>query len=130
VAIVAIGSGYEGSGDPAVRSRRAEFGIDRLHALGQALAVPMPGHDREGQIGYFAECLLGGVHGIAVADLMGGFDPSSEWGQVLGARFAEAARGETERFLRATSLDRRRYRERFGAPDPGLGPLLKLAALG
>jgi len=130
VAIVAIGSGYEGSGDPAVRSRRAELGIDRLHALAQALAREMPGHDREGQIGYFAECLLGGVHGIPVADLMGGFDPSSEWARRLAARFGAAARGETERFLRATSLDLGRYRERFGAPDPALGPLLKLAGLG
>jgi hypothetical protein len=127
IAIVAIGSGYEGSGDPAVLSRRREFGIDRLHGIASALALA--GFDRAGQIGYFAECVLGGIHGLAVADLLADFDPAAPWVHELAARVRDEAAGEAERFLRATSLDERRYRARFGAPDAGLTPLLKLAGL-
>src|SRR5262249_20140740 len=59
VAIVAIGSGFEGSGDPAVRSRRNETGMDRLLTLGEALALKSLQLDREGQLGYFVDGALG-----------------------------------------------------------------------
>ena len=46
VAIVAIGSGFSGSGDPALPSRRAMAGIDRLMPssalFGRAGAAPPP----------------------------------------------------------------------------------------
>ncbi len=50
----------------------------------------------------------------------------------LGACLRHAADRETERFIAATSLDARRYRERFGAPgnDSPLAPLLKPARVG
>ncbi|MGH7780761.1 MAG: hypothetical protein ACREQR_13130, partial [Candidatus Binataceae bacterium] len=114
VAIVAIGSGFEGSGDDTIISRRREFGIDRMHSLDSALGITSLAIDRAGQIGYFAECLMGGLHGLAVADLMKEFDADSA--RELGACLRHAADRETERFLAATSLDARRYRERFGAP--------------
>ncbi len=130
VAIAAIGSGFEGSGDPSVVSRRREFGIERLHSLGSALALRSPAIDRSGQIGYFAECLLGGLHGIAVGDLMAEFDAESDWARELGRGLRAAAGGEGVRFLAATSLSARRYRERFGAADPSLAALLNGARVG
>ena len=42
VAIAAIGSGFDGSGDPAVRSKRNEYGMDRLLTLREALARAKP----------------------------------------------------------------------------------------
>jgi hypothetical protein len=130
-AIVAIGSGYEGSGDDAVISRRRECGMATLHSLPSSLGVATMPIDRGEQIGYFAECVLGAIHGLAVGDLMGGFDPESAWAQDLAACIAHAAAGETERFIEATSLDRTRYRRRFaaGQADPALAPLLTLARL-
>src|SRR5277367_201595 len=68
VAIIAIGSGFEGSGDPGIPSRRQEFGIDRLLSIGESMRVEFPGFDRCGQIGYCAECILGGLHGVDVGD--------------------------------------------------------------
>ena len=113
VAIAAIGSGYEGSGDPAVRSRRNELGMDRLLSMREAMEVRSFELDRAGQAGYFAECVLGGMHGLAVDDLMMEFDLETDWGVELIRRFMLAAPGELERFMRASSLDDARYRAQF-----------------
>jgi hypothetical protein len=113
VAIAAIGSGYEGSGDPAVRSKRNELGMDRLLSMREAMEVRSFELDRAGQVGYFAECVLGGMHGLAVDDLMVELDLDTDWGGELTRRFMLAAPGELERFMRAASLDRERYRARF-----------------
>jgi hypothetical protein len=128
VAIAAIGSGYHSSGHDNVISKRREFNVEKLLTCGEALALTHLPIDREGQIGYFAECLLGGIHGVAVGDLMASFDPDAEWTPDLARLFHRAAHGEHERFLRATSLDERCYLDRFGdAPAPSLAPLLNLA---
>lgn len=118
VAIVAIGSGFEGSGDPSVRSRRAEYGIDRPLALAAALALPKPALDRADQLGYLAECLLGGMHGLEVADLVAQVATASEAGRELACSMAAAAAGEDRRFLIATSLTLAQYRQSFSGVRP------------
>jgi hypothetical protein len=129
VAIAAIGSGFYSSGHDDVISKRREFNMEKLLTCGEALALTHLPLDREGQIGYFAECVLGGVHGVAVGDLMASFDADAEWAPDLARHFHRAAQGEHERFLRATALDERRYLDRFGdAPAPSLTPLLNLAS--
>jgi hypothetical protein len=129
VAIAAIGSGYHSSGHDDVISKRREFNMEKLLTCGEALALTHLPIDREGQIGYYAECLLGGVHGVAVGDLMASFDADAEWAPDLARHFHRAAHGEHERFLRATALDERRYLDRFGdTPAPSLAPLLNLAS--
>ncbi len=133
VGIAAIGSGYEGSGDPAVRSKRNELGMDRLLSMREAMEVRSFELDRAGQTGYFAECVLGGMHGLAVDDLMTDLDLETDWGGELMRRFMLAAPGELERFMRASSLDAARYRAQFtgvaheclarlGAPAEDRGP--------
>jgi len=133
VGIAAIGSGYEGSGDPAVRSRRNELGMDRLLSMREAMEVRSFELDRASQAGYFAECVLGGMHGLAVDDLMADLDLETDWGGELMRRFMLAAPGERERFMRASSLDATRYRAQFtgvaheclaqlGAPAANRGP--------
>jgi len=113
VAIAAIGSGYEGSGDPAVRSRRNELGMERLLSMREAMEVRSFALDRAGQAGYFAECVLGGMHGLAIDDLLEELELESDWGRELARRFIAAAPGELVRFLRAASLDDARYRAQF-----------------
>ncbi len=127
IAIVAIGSGFEGSGDPTVRSRRNETGMDRLLTVGEALAVQSLEIDREGQLGYFVECVLGGFHGIGVGDLLeiaaGNHDAS--WRHRLAELIRAAARGERKRFFEATSMDEDYYRRNFAPePHPSLGEML------
>lgn len=131
VAIIAIGAGFEGSGDPGVRSKRNEFGMDRLLSIHESLTLEFPGFDRAGQLGYFAECLLGGLHGLSVADLAAGFDPEANWAADLAERFRIGADGERDRFLSATSIDFGLYQARFaGRHHESLAPLLKFARLG
>ena len=130
VAIVAIGSGFHCSGHDDVVSRRRECNMESLLPIGEALALSHLPIEGEGQIGYFAECVLGGLHGISVSDLMAGFDANAKWTPDFVRHFRRAAEGERERFMRATGLDEPRYRDRFGdAPDQSLAPLLKLAGL-
>ena len=113
VAIAAIGSGFEGSGDPAVRSKRNELGMERLLTMREAMQVRSFELDRAGQAGYFAECVLGGIHGVAVDDLMDGIDLELEWGGELARHFLLASPREIELFMRAATLDAPGYRARF-----------------
>jgi hypothetical protein len=125
VAIAAIGSGFEGSGDPAVRSKRNEFGMDRLLRLDDALKITAVALDYDGQIGYFVECLLGGLHGLGVGDLVAGLSIAGECGIDLMRRMAGAVPLERELFLQATSLDETSYRRSFpGLPTRTLQTLL------
>ncbi|HEY6394732.1 MAG TPA: hypothetical protein VIX12_04885, partial [Candidatus Binataceae bacterium] len=106
--------------------------MDRLLSLSEALEHERLSLDRQGQIGYFAECLLGGLHGIGVHDLLADFTPASSTARALAEFFSTGAQGEAQRFMRATSLKEPDYSENFGAdpPDASLHPLLKLAGLG
>ncbi len=130
VAIIAIGSGFDGSGDPEIVSRRQQYKMDRLLTLDESMRVEISGFDRAGQIGYYAECLLGGLHGVDVGDLASGFDPDADWGRDLAAHLGPIAAGERERFIEATSLDAARYGERFSSNRAAnLEALLKLAGV-
>jgi hypothetical protein len=121
VAVVAIGSGYDGSGDTSVRSKRQEYGMDRLLDLSEALRVTSLELDQDGQIGYFIECVLGGLHGLAVADLIAGLESASELGCNVVRRIAATSQLERALFMQATSLDEINYRLAFGAElHPGL----------
>src|SRR5580692_3086252 len=132
VAIIAIGSGFEGSGDPAIVSRRQQYKMDRLLSLDESMRTEIPGFDRAGQIGYYAECVLGGLHGVDVSDLASGFDADADWVRDLAAHLGPIAAGERERFLEATSIDATRYDERFSFSllrAASLVALLKLAGV-
>jgi hypothetical protein len=125
VAIAAIGSGFDGSGDPAVRSKRNEFGMDRLLGLDEALKLTSLAIDRNGQIGYFVECALGGLHGLGIADLVTGSPLTDGLKNEFIRRLSEAVPLEHELFLQATSLDEHDYRKSFpDAPSQALRELL------
>ena len=129
VGVAAIGSGYEGSGDPAVRSKRHEYGMDRVLPLKEALQVDSFALDRDGQVGYFVECLMGGIHGLGVADLADGIEPESALGRNLKQRIATTLPREHALFLEATSLDEPRYRRAFGGlADDRLAPFFATSA--
>ena len=113
VGIAAIGSGYDGSGDPALPSKRREFGMDRLLSLREALAITAFELDRDGQVGYFVECLLGGLHGLAVADLVADLAAHEPLGLEVRKRLTAILPLEMSYFAEATSLQEARYRELF-----------------
>jgi hypothetical protein len=132
IAITAISSGFEGSGDPKIVSRRQQFGMDRLLSLEESVRAGVPGFDRAGQIGYYAECILGGLHGLDAGDLAPRFDPDAELVRELAAHLGPIAAGERDRFIEATSLDAARYAERFSSVArraPSLTAILELAGV-
>ena len=130
IAIIAIGSGFEGSGDPKIVSRRYQYKMDRLLSLDESMRIEFTGFDRAGQIGYYAECLLGGLHGVDVGDLAAGFESEAAHVLELAAHLGPIAAGERARFLEATSLDEARYGERFSSKRAAsLEALLKLAGV-
>src|SRR5277367_422270 len=130
IAVVAIGSGFDGSGDPAIVSRRREFGMERLLSLDESLRTDLRQFDRAGQIGYYAECILGGLHGLEVGDLAAGFEADAGCARELADHLGPIARGERERFLEATSLDAVGYGERFAnRRPPSMAAFLKLAGV-
>jgi hypothetical protein len=130
IAIVAIGSGFDGSGDSKIVSRRQQYKMDRLLSLDESMRTQLPGFDRAGQIGYYAECVLGGLHGVDVGDLAAGFDAEAACVSELAAHLGPIASGERERFLEATSIDAVRYGERF-SPNraESIAALFKLAGV-
>jgi len=135
VAITAIGSGFDGSGDPMVESKRSRFGMAHLLTLKEALTLPAFDMDPDGQVGYYIECLLGGCHGLDVGDLVGGLvqeraaDANPPEFSALTTRLAKTAMDERGRFLRATSLDEARYASAFsGESHPALASILRLQA--
>jgi hypothetical protein len=128
IAIIAIGSGFEGSGDPGIVSRRRQHKMDRLLSLDESMRTEIPGFDHAGQMGYYAECVVGGLHGLNVGDLAPQFDEAAGWARELAAHLGPLVAGERERFITATSLDAARYAERFSSRrTPSLDALLKLA---
>jgi hypothetical protein len=134
VAIIAIASGVDGSGDLAVLSRRQEFAelyaLDRLLTLEEALQFELPELDRAGQIGYFAECLLGGIHGVAIHDLAESITVDARCAAELAAWISLHHGSERDRFFRATSLDDVRYGALFTTTaHPSMAMLLKLAGV-
>src|SRR5271154_2153667 len=132
VAIIAIGSGFDGSGDPKVISKRRGIGMNRLLSIEESLRVKLPDFDRAGQIGYCAECILGGLHGLDVGDLAAGFDADADWSRELAAHLGPIAAGERDRFFEATSIDAARYGEVFSKSLPrtaDFAALLKLAGV-
>ena len=85
--------------------------MDRLLTLAEALRIEAFELDRDGQVGYFVECLLGGFHGLE--------SPTSRATSITNfirrsPRFRHVIEGERERFMQATSLDETRYRGTFG----------------
>ena len=119
IAIIAIGSGFDGSGDSKVVSRRQQYKMDRLLTLDESMRTELPGFDRAGQIGYYAECVLGGLHGVDVDDLATQFDEEAEWARELAAHLGPIASGERERFLEATSIDAVHVRRTIFPPAGG-----------
>ena len=99
--------------------------MDRLLPLPAALSVNSFSLDPAGQVGYFVECILGGSHGLAVADLAAGLDPESALGVEVARRVGAALPRERALFMEATSLDEAGYRRAFDTPiDERLRPLV------
>jgi hypothetical protein len=104
------------TGASHVISVRERTGVTRAMTLAEAWTRK----PNQGQMEYFISCLLGGIHGINVEDLIRGLDGDPALEKQLAVELAIQARQEVPRFLRATKLSREAYQEIFGNLEENL----------
>ena len=111
IALTFLAPGREGSGAPQVIPVRVRTGNDALMTAVEAWRRK-PNHT---QLAYFATCLLGGVHGICVRDVLGPLAADPALAAHLRDMLATEGPAEIGRFLDHTGLDHSAYGQAFGA---------------
>lgn len=115
-ALIFLAPGFEGTGSAEVISVRQQTGVDAVMSTREAWQRKQ----NEDQLSYFLSCLLGGVHGICVHDLLATINEEPVLAGELTNRVGAALGEEEERFLLATGLTRENYRRSFGEPEAAL----------
>ena len=111
--LIFLAPGFEGTGAEEVVSVRQQTGIQEVMSICEAWRRK-PNDD---QVAYFLSCLLGGVHGVSVHDLLTSVSEEPGLVQLLQKRLLQELPDEMERFLAATSLPESIYRHTFGDHD-------------
>lgn len=109
-ALIFLAPGAEGTGSEAVVSVRQHTGIYAI----MNTAETWHRKPNEDQLSYFLSCLLGGVHGVSVHDLLAPLAAEPALAQELRSRLALRLEEERERFLVTTGFTPARYRQAFG----------------
>lgn len=115
-ALVFLAPGFEGTGSDDVISVRQQTGIHTIMSTGETWQQK----PNEDQMAYFLSCLLGGVHGICVQDLLATVSEEPTLAAELTKRIGSLLKEEEERFLTVTGLTRQSYRRSFGEPAAAL----------
>lgn len=115
-AVIFLAPGFEGTGADDVISVRKQTGIHEVMNTSQTWRRK----PNEDQLSYFLSCLLGGVHGVNVRDLLISAREEPVLVERLRERLHNSLAEEQERFLTATGLSREYYRQIFGDTDAAL----------
>ena len=115
-ALIFLAPGFEGTGADDVVAIRQQTNIPTIMNLAEAWRRK-PNDD---QIAYFLSCLLGGVHGVNVRDLLFTDQEESMLSEKIKDRLGEVLDREQELFLTATSLTLPDYQRTFGEKDAAL----------
>jgi hypothetical protein len=116
-ALIFVAPGFEGTGADEVISVRQETGIREMMNTCEAWRRK----PNEDQLAYFLSCLLGGVHGIDVSDLLLSVKEEPSLAARLREGLNKGLAEELERFLLTTGLSHEDYRRTFSDPDAALG---------
>ncbi len=124
-AITFLAPGREGSGADGVVPVRVRTGHLGLLTLGEAWRLK----PNRSQLAYARACILGTVHGVAVADLVECLPEHPDLCRELMPALATDHPNEWARFLEITGLSPAAYERALGAPEVarrrgGLEPLL------
>jgi cation transport regulator ChaC len=115
-AVTFLAPGSEGSGAASIVPVRVRTGTTELMTACETWRRK----PNRTQLAYFAACLLGGVHGIGLHDLL----PPLADDAPLSARLRDTLRREQQqelaRFLDMTGLDHSAYWQQFGPPTHGV----------
>lgn len=116
VAITFLAPGREGSGSERVVPVRVRTGTTMLMTIPEAWRRK----PNRTQLAYFLACLLGGVHGINVRDVLEPLADERGLSQRIRDALADELRHEVARFLETTGLDTTSYWQAFGPPTQAL----------
>ncbi len=109
-ALIFLAPGLEGTGSDNVVSVRQQTGICTVMNICETWKRK-PNDD---QLAYFLSCLLGGVHGVNVRDLLGSLHEVPSLAHRLRDRLTQELQEEVERFLTVTNMPESVYRHTFG----------------
>jgi len=115
-AITFLAPGREGTGSERIVPVRVRTGTEALLTISEAWRRK----PNSTQLSYFLACLLGGVHGICVTDLLQPLAEDAGLAQRLRTALVEEARREVPRFLSLSGLDHNAYWQGFGPPTQTL----------
>lgn len=116
VAITFLAPGREGSGSERIVPIRVRTGTTSLLTIPEAWQRK----PNRTQLDYFVSCLLAGVHGINVQDLLEPLAPEHGLSQQVRGALGSELRHEVARFLATTGLDTNSYWQAFGPPTQAL----------
>ena len=109
-ALLFLAPGRHGTGSPDVTSVRERTGIDGLFTTAETWRRK----PNAGQLAYVVSCLLAGVHGIDVRDLLAGVAPQTDLARRLAEGIRAEAASEAACFLETTGLSAGSYARAFG----------------
>lgn len=109
-ALIFLAPGFEGTGSEEVVSVRQHTSIATIMSLVEAWRRK-PNDD---QVAYFLSCLLGGVHGVSIHDLLSTMCEESMLAEKVRHQVNTVLSLEQERFLTVTGLTMAEYRQTFG----------------
>jgi hypothetical protein len=114
--LIFLAPGFEGTGSEDVVSVRQQTGI---HAV-MSISETWKRKPNDDQLAYFLSCILGGMHGVNVQDLLESINEMPSLVQRLRVRLTQELQGEVERFLGVTNLSESVYRHTFGDDEERL----------
>lgn len=115
-ALIFLAPGFEGTGSDDVTSVRQQTGMREIMTTSETWRRK-PNDD---QLSYFLSCLLGGVHGISVHDLLKSVDEEPSLAALVRDRLTQERQREVERFVTVTHLPESLYRHAFGGVEERL----------
>ncbi|HJY82808.1 MAG TPA: hypothetical protein VKK81_17200 [Candidatus Binatia bacterium] len=115
-ALTFLAPGFEGTGADDVISVRQETGIHTLMSTREAWQRK----PNEDQLAYFLSCLLGGVHGIGIHDLLASISEEPALAEELTRRIKQTMEKEQACFLTTLGLTPEDYQCSFGKPESAL----------
>ena len=111
-ALIFLAPGSEGTGSDKVISIRQQTGMHTVMSAGQT----WQNKPNEEQMTYFLSCLLGGVHGVKIHDLLPHRGDDPQLISVLADRLQKEIDTERGQFLETVGFVAGRYRQTFGEP--------------
>ncbi len=112
-AVTFLAPGREGSGSERVVPVRVRTNNESLMTATEAWRRK----PNRTQLDYFVTCLLGGVHGISMADVLASLPEDTGLCDRVRAGIVAEQRQELPRFLDMTGLDHAAYWRSFGPPN-------------